>query len=276
MLLDTCQVPKNLFKIYIFQVAVAKLFLGATAWQFTAITMDNLYQNESNNIPMYILRCFIVGIIDSFFCCFGAFLATLIEKINKDSCMNIVRKDAYSILKLWISALVVGFFWQLETDFANFLASFNNGFKLVSSPEYSVCEIISNLFIFIFIHTLLFFLASRAVNASWAEYIIDLQVGFGGFGFYLANKLLFFSNKSSIVISLNAGLWTTIAAIIIGIPPIINSWYIRKYVNPVLFEYEDYHDYYHPINDEENDEENNDVFENNVFVVGLIPNARLL
>ena len=266
MLLDTYRTPKKLFQIYIFQVAIAKLFLGATAWQFTAITMDNLYQNESNNIPMYILRCFIVGIIDSFFCCFGAFLATLIEKINKDSCMNIVRKDAYSILKLWISALVVGFFWQLETDFANFLASFNNGFKLVSSPEYSVCEIISNLFIFIFIHTLLFFLASRAVNASWAEYIIDLQVGFGGFGFYLANKLLFFSNKSSIVISLNAGFWTTIAAIIIGIPPIINSWYIRKNVNPILFEYEDYHDYHHPVIDEEN----------NVFVVGLIPNSRLL
>ena len=265
MLLDTCQVPKNLFKIYIFQVAVAKLFLGATAWQFTAITMDKLYQNKSNNIPMYILRCFIVGIIGSFFCCFGAFLATLIEKRNKDSCINIVRKDVYSILKLWVSALVVGFFWQLETDFANYLASFNNGFKLVSSPEYSVYEIISNLFIFIFIHTLLFFLASRAVNASWAEYIIDLQVGFGGFGFYLANKLLFFSNKSSILISLNAGLWTTIAAIIIGILPIINSWYIRRNIDSVIFEYEDYHDY-HTVNDEEN----------NVFVVGLIPNARLL
>lgn len=259
MLLDSYRSPKILFQIYIFQVAVSKLFLGATAWQFAAITMDKLYPNKSNNIPIYILRCFIVGIIYGFFCCFGAFLATLIENRNKDSCINIVRKNNVSILKLWVSALVVGFFWQLETDFANFFSNFNDEFKLVSSPQYSVREIIFNLFVFVFIHTLLFFLISRAVNASWAEYTIDFQFGFGGFGFYLANKLLFFSNNSSIVRSLNAGLWTTIAAIIIGIPPIINSWYIIRNINPILFEYEDYQ---YPIYI---DEGNYDIIENNIL-----------
>lgn len=79
------------------------------------------------------------------------------------------------------------------------------------------------------IHVYLFYWASRYLKATWAELWIDAQVGFSGFGFYFAAALID-TNHSSIVLSMNAGFWTSIVAIVIGIPPIVDAWYMKKNV----------------------------------------------
>ena len=88
---------------------------------------------------------------------------------------------------LYIAAVFVGGLWQFETDFACWLANMSGGFVLVAAA-FDWATIIANFLVYFILHSFLFYISTRLLKASWAEKTIDFQVGWGGFGFYLAGN----------------------------------------------------------------------------------------
>lgn len=124
------------------------------------------------------------------------------------------------IWHLYLAAVFVGGLWQVETDFACFLANTNAGFIYVNA-SYTWGTIIMNFLVYFIFHSFFFYISTRGLKAEWAEVTIDFQVGWGGFGFYIAGN--YAATSGYFARSCNAGLWTTFYSIFPGIFSII--WY---------------------------------------------------
>merc|ERR1719266_2029254 len=154
-----------------------------------------------------------VGLWDATFCCLGCIGSTY--AVNK----TFNKMDESDTFKLWIAAFFVGALWQFETDFACFLANTSEGF-IFDAASFSFLAILLNFVIYVTFHTFFFYISSRALKAPWAEFIIDLQVGFGGFGFYLAGWFVA-PGTPTVLVAINAGFWTFVLATIPGFYPIV-------------------------------------------------------
>lgn len=208
------------FRLYILYVAGLKLFFGATAWQGAACIFDqNVKEQPQIAVNEYIIRCIVVGLCDATFCCMGAVLATLIEF------KKMVHEDWVGTAQLWGAAFFVGFLWQIETDFAGFLAHRGN-FPLDNEPTFSGLEIFCNLAVYSLVHSAAFGASCRALGAQWAEKVIDWQVGLGGFGFYLAGMIPLDGGAGT---SFNAGAWTALGGVVAAIPCMAYQFFYKHY-----------------------------------------------
>ena len=90
---------------------------------------------------------------------------------------------------LYVAAVFVGGMWQVETDFACFLAKPSAGFIYVNAA-YDWKTIFINLLVYSVLHSFFFYISTRVLGATWAEKTIDVQVGWGGFGFYIAGNYM--------------------------------------------------------------------------------------
>ena len=117
--------------------------------------------------------------------------------------------------------MFVGGMWQFETDLACYFAAPSKGFIYVNAL-YTTKAVIFNFLIYATLHSFLFGAFCRAIGASWAEVMIDIQVGVGGFGFYIAGY--YWANKGFFGRSVNAGFWTAFYAAVIVLP----LWFVIK------------------------------------------------
>jgi len=184
---------------YIVCVSWLKLFWGATFWQYSASLLDGFHSGEVD-LSYYLFRSAVVGLFDATACSAACLAGVLLYE------RRFAPQDFIDTYKLWLAALVVGAAWQAETDFAGFLAG--GGWQF-DNENFSPAAIIMNLVVYAVLHSLAFRWSCQALAAEWAETTIDLQVGFGGFGFYFAGL---FVGKSWTypLIALNAGFWTAV------------------------------------------------------------------
>lgn len=216
----TIRPPENIMdyvREHIIGVGFFAIFFGSTAWEFSSETYDIFMIYEYSNYGSvgkyaYIYRCIIVGISAASFTCIGIILYGLLFKLK----IRIIET-----IKLWILSFIISGIWQLETDFAGWVAYLihqntdhpvkneryliwewsgvkinnedNKNQMIIRDATFSREEIGMNILVFILCQTFFFFILSRVVRAKWAKKLIDFQVGFGGLGFYLSG-LLYGSN----------------------------------------------------------------------------------
>lgn len=92
---------------------------------------------------------------------------------------------------------------------------------MLVAAAFDWATIIANFVVYFIVHSFFFFISTRALKAVWAEKTIDVQVGWGGFGFYIAGN--YFADAGYFARSLNAGFWTTFYSIFPAIAYMI--WY---------------------------------------------------
>jgi len=114
-------------------------------------------------------------------------LLDVLKNGNKENFMSLPDNAWSGIGKLYVAAVFVGGLWQFETDFACWLANTSGGFVLVNAA-FDWGTIIVNFLVYSICHSFLFYISTRGLKAEWAEKTIDFQVGFGGFGFYIAGN----------------------------------------------------------------------------------------
>merc|ERR1711941_53131 len=136
-------------------------------------------------------------------------------------------KDWLGTAQLWGAAFFVGSLWQIETDTATWIASGNSEFAF-NAATYSGFEVFMNFVVFSVFHSFFFGVSSRLLGAEWAEYTIDLQVGVGGWGFYMAAILC--TDRHECITqdfpnALNAGLWTAVMAAVASVPTLVLYYY---------------------------------------------------
>jgi hypothetical protein len=124
--------------------------------------------------------------------------------------------------QLYLAAVFVGGLWQFETDLSCWLANMSGGFVYMA-VVYDLGTVISNFLVFGILHSFFFYISTRLLKASWAEKTIDLQVGCGGFGFYMAGYY-FTTSGSYLLRSLNAGFWTSFYSLLPAIA-YMYKWY---------------------------------------------------
>ncbi len=123
---------------------------------------------------------------------------------------------------LYLAAVFVGGFWQFETDLSCWLANMSGGFVYIAAA-YDWGTIISNFLVYFILHSFFFYISTRFLKAVWAEKTIDVQVGWGGFGFYMAGKYCT-TSPSILLRSVNAGFWTSFYSIFPAIAYMV-IWY---------------------------------------------------
>lgn len=203
------------FRLYIIYVGYMKLMWGATFWEAAALFFDAHVTEGPITQGDYFKRCLLVGFFDAFFCCLAALGATYIEERKID------KNDMIGTAQLWGACVFCGGLWQVQTDFACWIASGEGIDYAFNSPIFSAKEIIANIFVFGVLQTFAFYISTRGLGAAWAEFTIDFQVGIGGFGFYLAG---YAGITNPVWNSLWAGFCTATAGAIAAIPFMIYDY----------------------------------------------------
>jgi len=160
------------FSAYIGVISWSDGFLGTCGWQYVAMLLDSLEPHPG--VEFYIFRCAVVALFEATM----AALATLVlsDKFNLQNCA-----------KLWICIFFAGALWQVETDFATYIANQpDRSFKFLAKTH-SILDVFVNFIVFTIFHSIFFMSLTRLCRCGWTNWIIGFQFGFGAFGFYFSN-----------------------------------------------------------------------------------------
>jgi len=207
-------------------VAFFKLWCGAFAWQVVAFAFDaavftdddgghSFYTDQYHSkAGLYFSRAIVVGFFDASLCTFGAYIFQIIFvqrcRVRLDS-----SADKLDLVHLWLSALAVGMGWQYLTAIATaiYMSLVGRGFVFPNDPTYAPGEVVINFIVYAVCQSGIFrFVSKHVCEARWASGLIDVQVGFAGFGFYLAG-VVSVPSENWVLIALVAATWTSALAL---------------------------------------------------------------
>jgi hypothetical protein len=90
-----------------------------------------------------------------------------------------------------------------------------------NDPQFTFGEIVANFFVYLSIHQMTFKAVVRSTHAKWADHVIDFQVGFSAFMFYISFAC---NERSNLLDSIIAGSITSVSAIAAGAGVILVRW----------------------------------------------------
>lgn len=204
----------DIFKFGLYH-PVLLIFFSSFIFNLSLLCFDSYLKDLVNE--QYLIRNLLGGGIYGLTISLMSYIMYSIE--NKS--LKINKNYLYDIFAFLICGFLIGFMWQVNTDFSYTLSlKQEDKVKFPVISDYNFIEILCNFILFFVFQSIIFYTLSKHLfKVLWANITLSLQIGLSCFGIYLAN---FFITGNIITQSLFNGLFAMLFSYI----PFI-YWYVN-------------------------------------------------